>query len=50
MRRKQVINASIALNVDRNVNMISSSIISKSFEKRFSIRPIGVCSKNDNGN
>ena len=39
-----------AFNVERNVNIMSSSIIWKSFEQRVIIRPIGVRSKNDNGN
>ncbi len=50
IRRKQIINANIALTVERNVNIISLSIISKSYEQRFIIRPIGVCSKKVNGN
>jgi hypothetical protein len=37
IRRKQQRNASIALSVERNVNIISSSIISKSYELRFMI-------------
>jgi hypothetical protein len=37
IRRKQMTNASIALSVERNVNIISLSIISKSFEQRFII-------------
>ncbi len=50
IRRKQMTNASIALSVERNVNIISLSIISKSFEQRFIIWPNGVCSKKDNDN
>jgi hypothetical protein len=37
IRRKQIINANRALNVERNVNIISLSIISKSYEERFII-------------
>ena len=39
-----------ALRVDRKVNIMSSSIRSKSNEQRLMIRPIGVRSKNDKGN
>jgi len=37
IRRKQIINPSRALNVERNVKIISLSITSKSFEERFII-------------
>jgi len=50
IRRKQIINASIALSVERNVNIISLSIISKSFQQRYITWLIDVCSKNDNDN